>query len=92
MVFDEKSEQLPMTRRTFISVTVDDRDTGQKEIGLFLMIFDEKSEKLPQTGSSCISVTVNDRDTGPKLKWSIFDDFWRNIPKKNLRPEVAVSR
>jgi hypothetical protein len=45
------------------------------------MIFDEKSRKLPQTGSGRISATANDRPIGPKLKWPIFDDFRRKIPK-----------
>jgi hypothetical protein len=75
MIFDEKSQKLPQTGSSCISVTVNDRDPDQNQNGLFLMIFDEKSQKLPQTGSSCISVTVNDRESGPKPKWSIFDDF-----------------
>jgi hypothetical protein len=45
------------------------------------MILEEKHQKLTDSGSDRIFSTANDTPIEPKLKWSLFDEFGRNIPK-----------
>jgi hypothetical protein len=57
--------------------------SNQNINGQFLINFQGKSWKISQTGSNRISSTMNDRPMEPKLKWPIFDYFWRKMPKSN---------
>jgi hypothetical protein len=45
------------------------------------MIFEERNRKKTETGSDRIFLTANDAPIEPKLKWPIFDEFGRKIPK-----------
>jgi phage gp37-like protein len=65
---------------------VNDRPVKQKNKWPFLMIFDENTRKLLQAGSDRNSAMAIDRRVAPKLKWSIFDDFCRQIP--NFTPDL----
>jgi hypothetical protein len=45
------------------------------------MIFEEKHRKTIETGSDRIFSTANDTPIEQKLKWPLFDEFGRKIPK-----------
>ena len=81
ITFEEKSRNF---RRPEVTVSRQQwarESSNQNQNVLLLVIFLEKSQNLSQTESDRISSTMNDRPVEPKLKWPIFDDFRRKIPK-----------